>query len=319
MTRPRIVVLGSCVVDLLVSVPRRPATGETVIATDFSMFAGGKGLNQAVGVARSGGDATLIGRIGEDPFGATAIEALDQAGVSREFLMQDPDARTGLGLPLVEPSGANAIVFVPGANACVGVSDVAAAAPAIRRADMLLLQLELPVETAVEAARVAAATATRVLLNAAPAVPVPPVLLGLVDLLVVNEIEAGQLAGRGGTDASTADVASELFRRWEPAAVVVTLAHDGVLIVDLHGARTFPAYAVDTVDAVGAGDAFCAGFAVELCRGESCDDALVYAQAAGALTVTKRGAEPAIPRRAEIDAFMRSRPAPAFHIRPPTR
>ena len=290
--------------DLVVHAARRPDMGETVIATDSSLFVGGKGLNQAVGAARSDAETTLIGRIGRDPFGMSITQALDRSGVSRAFLIEDPDVMTGIGLPLIDPAGANSIVFVSGANGRVDVSDIHAAAPAIKNADMLLLQLELPVETAVEAAQLAGKLNTKVLLNTAPAVEVPSPLVGLADLVVANEIEARQLAGEHGS-AGIATVAQHLFRTWRPAAMLVTLGADGVLVCDSRGLRTFSAFRVDPVDTVGAGDAFCAGLAVELSRGANVDRALAYAQASAALSVTRRGAEASIPRRNEIEDFLR--------------
>jgi ribokinase len=303
MTGPSIAVLGSCVVDLVVSVPRLPRTGETLIASDMGMFAGGKGLNQAIGAVRSGADATLIGRIGPDPFGQFLTNALDRAGVSRKLVTVDRQAKTGLGLPLVEPSGQNAIVFVSGANGRVNASDVAAAVDAISDADMLLLQLELPPESALEAAGVAAAAGTKVLLNSAPAAPIPSELVGMADVLVANEAEARELSKDSGI-APLEDLVFQLFAIWEPTALVVTRGEKGVVVHDRTGIRTFPAFAVDSIDAVGAGDAFCAALAVELCRGTPIDKAIVYGQAAGALTVTRSGAEPAIPKRSEIVDFI---------------
>jgi ribokinase len=308
MTQPSIVVLGSCVIDLVLSVPTLPVRGETMIADASAMFVGGKGVNQAIAAARSEAHATMIGRVGADPFGTHIIEALDAAGVDRHHVLVDPTAMTGLGVPLVDPSGANAIVFVAGANDQVSESDVAAAEPAIRAADMLLLQLELPAEIALAATRVAANAGTKVLLNAAPAVPIPPGLAGAVDVLVVNEIEARQLAG--GHDGSLGDVVVRLADVWDPAIVIVTLGEEGVFVHDRSGVRGWPAFAVDSLDAVGAGDAFCAGLAVELCRGTPLDGAVAYGQAAGALTTAKPGAVPAIPTRAEIIAFMDATPRP---------
>jgi ribokinase len=304
MSRPSIAVLGSCVIDLIVSVPRLPVLGETLIGSDASIHVGGKGVNQAIGVARSDAEATMIGRIGDDPFGESVLDALDAEGIDREHVVVDRDATTGLGLPLVEPSGANAIVFTPGANGRITPLNVAAAEPAIRRADMLLLQLELPTDSAVAAARAASEAGTRILLNAAPAVPVPSALVGSVDLLVVNEIEARQLAGEGAPEGQLNGVIADLFEAWRPEAVVVTLGEDGVLVRDSSGTRSFAAFAVASIDAVGAGDAFCAGLAVEICRGARLDEAVAYGQAAGALATTKRGAGPAIPRRSEIVAIL---------------
>jgi ribokinase len=288
--RPRIVVLGSANMDLVVSSGALPRPGETVVGRDFVTIAGGKGANQAVAAARAGGDCGFIGAVGSDPFGAELTEQLRRAGVDTGRL-RTVDGASGVALIAVDDAGENMIVVAPGANATMtGLS--AADRAAITSADVLMCQLEVPVGTVQEAAWTARDHGVRVVLNAAPARPLPVELTMAVDVLLVNRVEAETIAGSASTEALLAAV----------PRVVLTLGPAGVEYADRHGARLrVPAPVVATVDSTAAGDAFAGAFAVAWAEGRPVEDVLRWACAAGAACARKRGASSALPARAEID------------------
>jgi len=298
-------VLGSFMMDLSVRVQRRPRPGETVVGTAFDMYLGGKGFNQAIAARRSGAETAMIGRLGGDDFGRRFLDRLASEGIDGRQVGVDRDAGTGVGVPLVEAGGENSIVVVPRANARMTVADVDAAAAAIAGSRVLLLQLELPVPVVVAAARHGRGAGCTVVLNPAPAVVDVERFAGLVDVLVPNEVEALRLAG-GGTDVVAA--ADELRRR-TGAMVAVTAGGDGAFVLDGTGHAHLAAHDVVPVDTVGAGDAFCGALGARLAAGDDLAAAAAYANACAALSVTRAGAEPSIPTRSEVDAFLGGTPS----------
>ncbi|GGO30050.1 ribokinase [Micromonospora parathelypteridis] len=292
MPQTRVAVVGSANMDLVAMAPALPRVGETMLGTDFVMVPGGKGANQAVAAVRAGASCAFLGAIGSDAFGVTLKARITAAGVDTSHL-RVVYGTSGVALVMVNAQGENAIMVTPGANdALVGLTEEELAT--VRAADVLVAQLEVPVETVTAAAVAARAAGTRVILNAAPARDLPPELLGAVDVLVVNEGEAQALAGRG---------------REEPRALleltpraVLTLGGEGAWYVDRDGAEVHvPAVRVDVVDSTAAGDAFTAALAVGWGEGRDLVDAVRWASAAGAACVRKLGASVALPRRAEID------------------
>lgn len=298
--RPRIAVVGSLNMDLVAWAPRRPERGESLAGTRFATYLGGKGFNQAVAAARLGADVTMVGRVGQDDFGAAFLAGLKRAGVDARHVGRDANRCTGVGLPLVEPDGANSIVVVLGANLALVAENVDAAIEAIATADVLMLQLEVPQETSLHAARIARAAGATVLLNPAPAQPILPDLLRASDWLTPNEVEARMLTGAGAS--SPAASARSLLDRGA-RRVLVTLGAAGCLHVSAQEEIACPAYPVQAVDTTAAGDAFCAGLAVALAEGRDAAAAMRFANAAGALAVTIAGAGPSLPERAAVDAL----------------
>jgi ribokinase len=299
-----IAVLGSLMMDLVVRAPRLPVRGETLFGHDFAMFVGGKGGNQAIAAARLGASpVTMIGRVGADPFGDRVIETLESDGVDCRFLALDAEAGTGVALPMVFDDGGNSIVSVPRANMRVTVAQVEAAAAAITSAAMLLLQFEVPAEANIVAARLARRAGVPVLLNAAPVGEFPPELWSLASCLVVNEVEASAFATTAEPDADPLVQARELLGRG-PAVVVVTLGDQGSVLATGDAIERIPAFPVDAVDSVGAGDAFCAAFALALAEGQSTASAARFASAAGAISATRPGAAASLPFRAEVEALV---------------
>ncbi|MDO3700806.1 ribokinase [Micromonospora sp. C28SCA-DRY-2] len=292
MRQTRVVVVGSANMDLVATAPALPRPGETLLGTDFVTVPGGKGANQAVAAARAGAACAFLGAIGSDSFGVTLRARITAAGVDTSQLRVVYGA-SGVALVMVNAEGENAILVTPGANGAFTALTEAELA-AVRDADVLVAQLEVPVETVTAAAVAARAAGTRVVLNAAPARPVPAELLAAVDLLVVNENEARALTGRG---------------RDEPRALldlvpraVLTLGAEGAWYGDRDGTDVHvPAVKVDVVDSTGAGDAFTAALAVGWGEGRDLVDAVRWAAAAGAACARRLGASVALPRRAEID------------------
>ncbi|MGW2093974.1 ribokinase [Promicromonospora sukumoe] len=294
-----VVVVGSANVDLVVDVPRHPAGGETILGGDLRRTPGGKGANQAVAAARAGGAATtFVGALGRDESGKLLLASLDGAGV-RTDTVERVDAPTGTALITVSPDGENAIVVAPGANSRVRVG--AAQARRIAAADVVLAQLEIPLGTVIAAARERREGALFVL-NAAPSRDLPDALWEQVDVLVVNEHEAGDLAGPGA--ASPEALAAALLER--VPAVVVTLGARGSLVArrGLKPVRV-PAAEVAVVDTTGAGDTYCGVLAAALARSgiAGLAQAARLAGAAGALAVTRPGAQDAVPDAADVVAL----------------
>ena len=296
---PRIAVVGSFVTDLVFRAPRRPERGETLVGHSLDVFEGGKGFNQAVAAARAGAEVVMIGRLGEDDFGARFLSALERENIDASFVVRDAGNATGVACPLVEDSGDNSIVIVPRANAALCAADVERASQAIASADVLLAQLEVPVAASLRAAQIARSAGRRIILNPAPALAFADALLAAADIVVPNEVECAGLTGC----QDVVDAARMLLERGVPA-IIVTLGEQGALLVERSGERRVPAHTVDVVDTTAAGDAFCGALAVALASGAALDDAVAFANAAGALAVTKLGAEPSMPRRADIETLL---------------
>jgi ribokinase len=306
VTAGRVCVIGSFMTDLVVEAPRRPEAGETVVGSRFEMFLGGKGFNQAVAAARAGATTTMVGRLGADEFGSAFLAALESNAIGHAHVEVDAEVGTGVGAPVVEPSGENSIIIVPRANALLSTDHIARAAAAIEQADVLLLQLESPIETAIAASEIARAAGVTVVLNPAPARGVAGLerLRGAVDVLVPNEVEASSLLGVDDP-LDVESLATALADAWG-CPVVLTIGRRGCVAATDGDVRVHPAVPVTPIDSVGAGDAFCGVLGAWLAGGADLADAVVHANAAGALTVTTRGAEPSMPHRDDIVATARA-------------
>ncbi|MEO8285281.1 MAG: ribokinase [Chloroflexota bacterium] len=304
---PRVVVVGSVNMDLVVRAPRFALAGETILGDAFETIPGGKGSNQAVAARRAGADVAMVGRVGGDEFGSTMRRTLSGEGISVEHVeIMDAEA-TGVALITVDGTGENTIIVVPGANGHLSPGDIEAAHAEIAAADILLMQLEIPLPAVERAAQLAHERGVTVILNAAPARPLPAHLLSMVDYLVVNETEARLMAGTGSDHASPEEAARNL-QALGARNVVVTLGHEGSLLVSDSGATvSAPAFTVHPVDTTAAGDGFVGALAVALAEGAEPADALRRGNAAGALAVTREGAQPSLPTRAEIDEFLTRR------------
>ncbi|GAB2987516.1 ribokinase [Actinotalea caeni] len=300
---PRVCVLASFMYDLVVTAPVRPGPGETVVGSSFETFVGGKGFNQAVAARRAGAEVGVIGRLGDDSFGEEFRAFLHAEGIAADHVLADAGSGTGVGLPVVEDGGQNSIVIVPRANLHVTRHDVAAASGAIAGADVLLVQLELPMPATLAAVRIAHGSGVRVVLNPAPYQELPADLLAMVDVLVPNEVELRQLA-HADADTPVADVATAWWQG-RPGALVVTLGSEGVLLLEGDAApEHVPALAVDAVDTIGAGDTFCGNLGARLAAGDPLREAVLRANAAAALSVQRHGGAPSAPRVDEVDHLL---------------
>lgn len=303
MNEPRIVVVGSVNADMVVQLDRIPALGETVTGGRFVMPAGGKGANQAVAAARLGADVTLVARVGDDVFGAQALRNFADERIRTDFILRDATAHTGVALIMVDNQGQNVIAVAPGANGAITCGDVDRAADRLRQAAVVLLQLEIPMDVVVHAARLAARAKVPVILDPAPAAPLPRELLEAVDYITPNETEAERLTGIAVTDQPSAEAAARHLLAAGARRVIITLGARGALLAEA-GRMTFVASVAVTVkDTTAAGDAFNGGLAVALARGLTPERAVRRACLVGALATTRVGAQPSLPTSAEVDQF----------------
>jgi ribokinase len=299
MNKP-IVVVGSINMDLMLRCPHLPRPGETVAGRDFRTVPGGKGANQAVAAVRLGAQVELIGCVGNDPFGAEASAALRAEGVGLAHLCIVPQYATGIAMVLVDDAGENSIALAPGANHALSVAQIDAAAPQIAAAGLLVCQLETPLAAVQRAIVAAHAAGVPVLLNPAPAQPLPGELLRQVELLVLNEGEAALLAGSAVNDTSQAADAAALLRRRGARTVLVTLGADGVVLADAQGCLHLPAHPARALDSTGAGDTFVGALAVACIEGCELRAAVDFAQSAAAFSVERVGAQASMPRAADL-------------------
>ena len=304
----RIVVVGSLNADLVVGVDRFPGPGETVAGRDFAVIPGGKGANQACAAARLGGDVAMVGRVGADAYGEALRASLAAAGVDVSHVHVDGSTHTGLALIAVDASGQNEIVIVPGANGTFTEAALEASRDAVAAAGVVLLQLEVPLDTVEAAARLARRAGARVILDPAPAAPLSSGLLREVEYLTPNETELGALVTERPPEAESEAVrqARALLGRGA-RNVVVKRGEHGALLVGAAGEAAWPAFPVRAVDATAAGDAWNGAFAFALARGSAPVDAGRLATAAACVSVTRRGAQPSMPVLPEVEALLRGR------------
>ena len=295
-----IVVVGSLNMDLVMRMERTPIGGETVPGLDFAMLPGGKGANQAVACARMGANVIMVGRVGIDPNGDVLKAGLAADGIDAREVRGLASTHTGVASIWVESDGQNRIVLSPGANGLLDAASVARANTMIDMCGLLIVQLEVPVAAVQAAIARAYAAHVPVLLNPAPALPLPDELWQQVDILVVNESEAAAYAGMPVDDPNAAVAAGQALRARGPDRVLVTLGAQGVVVIDGAGPRHAPARKVKAVDTTAAGDTFIGALASALCEGLSLDEAVDLGQAAAALCVARRGAQTSIPYRRQL-------------------
>jgi len=303
-----IVVVGSLSVDFVMRVPRRPAKGETVSGYDFNTFVGGKGNNQALAAARAGAAVHMVGRVGKDQYGERLAAMLKQSNVDTTHLIQDRNAGTGIANIYVDSEGDNSIVIIAQANGRLSNDDVAAAMPTIEQSAIMMLQLEVPYETVLAAAKAGRKAGVRVMLNPAPAPlngKLPAELLPNIDLLIPNQTEAELLTGIKVVDQGSAIRAAQKLQQAGIAEVIITMGEQGVVVLERSGATHFiSAFRVTVVDTTAAGDAFCGALAASLAEQRSLKDAAIVGCAAGALACTHNGAEPSLPTKTEIEQLL---------------
>jgi ribokinase len=293
----KIVVVGSFNMDLTTYMERLPRPGETVHGRQFVTGPGGKGSNQAVAAARLGAEVTFVGRVGMDGFGDTAIQTWQAEGINTRYVVRDSENATGVAPIFVDDSGENCIVVALGANLAVSPADVDAASDVIAQADVLVVQLEIDLNTVAHALRVAKQHGVRTILNPAPAAQLPESTLALADYLTPNETELETLLGSVPDDLRQAV-------KLPQQTLVMTAGARGARWATQSDSGDVPTYKVQVVDTTGAGDAFNAGLAVALAEGKALTDAIAFANATAAMCVTRPGTAPSLPQRAEVEALM---------------
>ena len=301
---PKVVVVGSFNMDLVIKTERRPQKGETLIGEEFGMFIGGKGANQAIAASRLGADVTMIGRLGTDLFGDTFLSEFAREKIDTDFVVRDAAVGTGVASPVIDADGDNSIIIVPRANMRLDVEDVERASRKIADADVLLLQLEVPIEPSQRAAEIARTNGVEVILNPAPACELPDSFLALVDILIPNEVETEFLSKVAVADDEGARLAAHVLFEKGVSTIVLTLGSRGALLLTSDQSKLVPAYSVKVVDTTAAGDAFCGAIAIALAGGEKIEDAVAFANATGALAVTVLGAAPSMPTSEQVHAFL---------------
>lgn len=303
----RIVVIGSSNTDMVVKAPHLPAAGETVLGGEFMMNAGGKGANQAVAAARYGGRVSFVARVGDDMFGRQTLEAMREDGIDTSYVAVDREHASGVALISVNAEGENSIVVASGANMALGRGHIDRAAGEIRAADVVLMQLEVPVSTVAYAAEVAAAAGVPVILNPAPA-PTEPLgaeLLSRLEAITPNRSEAARISGIEVTDIGSARRAAEAIHAMGVRNVIITLGGEGSLMYDGVHFEHVEAVRVEAVDTTAAGDTFNGVLACCMAEGRTLAEAARMAGVAAAISVTRMGAQSAAPTRAEVEAFIK--------------
>lgn len=304
---PKIAVLGSMNMDLVIRCAHLPRPGETLLAESSAEICGGKGANQAVAAARAGGEVSMIGRVGDDAFADRLVSNLVREGIDCSHVHETENCASGLATVFVEESGENSIVVVPGANGRVSREDVSAASSLIAASDILLVQLEVPVETVVAAIKVACSSGVKVILDPAPAPnECPPELLN-VCLLCPNESEAAAILGTTIGSVADAEIAArELYFRGA-RNVAITLGAEGTLYWDGTNATLVAPFSTTVVDTTAAGDAFAGALAVQWIQSGNLVEAIGFANAAGSLAASRMGAQPGLASQKEIEALWRTK------------
>lgn len=300
MSDHSITVIGSSNTDMVIKTSRLPLPGETILGGDFLMNPGGKGANQAVAAARLSGKVTLVAKVGNDVFGREARELFQAENLNIAYLSSDDSAPSGIALITVNEQGENCIVVAPGSNARLLREDIDMAAEAIREAEIVLMQLEVPLDTVTYATEMAVAAGRKVILNPAPAQPLPTSLLSMIYLITPNETEAEILTGIPVRDQTSAIAAARALLSMGVKAVVMTLGSQGALVVTDELCELIPTKSVKVVDTTAAGDCFNGALAVALCEGFSLQEAISFANKAATISVTRMGAQASAPFRNEI-------------------
>lgn len=298
-----IVVIGSSNTDMVVKTSHLPAGGETVLGGTFFMNAGGKGANQAVAAARYGNRVVFVAKTGDDLFGKQVLKSLEQDNIVTDYVFVDKENPSGVALITIDSEAENCIVVAPGANMSLSPADIDVASEEIRNADVLLMQLESPVETVTYAAKMAAEAGVPVILNPAPA-PAEPLseeLLKNLYLITPNRSEASRLSGIEVKDMESAYRAAKAIRDMGPKCVIITLGNEGSLLDDGAMPMRVEALKVEAVDTTAAGDTYNGVLASVIAEGRSLIEAMREANVAAAISVTRMGAQPAAPTREEIN------------------
>lgn len=303
MSESKILVIGSSNTDMVICTGHLPLPGETVIGGTFFMNPGGKGANQAVTVARLGGRVSFICKTGSDIFGHQANQLFNEEGIDTSYVFSDTKNPSGVALITVDTDAENCIVVAPGANTHLTPNDLKRSAEAVEAADIILLQLEIPMQTVEAAARMAYRLGKKVVLNPAPASKLSAGLLETLYAITPNETEAEAISGIRITDERTAEEAARKIASMGVCNVIITLGAKGALVFDGEHCEVVPAYKIQAVDTTAAGDVFNGALVVALSEGRTLPEAVRFACKASAISVTRVGAQNSVPYRTEVDVF----------------
>lgn len=296
----KIVVTGSSNTDMIIKLTKLPKPGETILGGKFSTAAGGKGANQAVAAVRAGGNVTFISRIGSDMLGDNSLKGFIQDGLNVSGIIKDSEEPSGVALIFVDEKGENSIAVAPGSNAKLSPGDINDKRNIIADADILLMQLEIPLETVEAAAKLAIENNVQIILNPAPAQKLSDSLLGKISIITPNETEAEILTGVPVQNEEDAERAAKVLLEKGVGTVIITLGSKGAFIYDKTHKELVPSYKVKAVDTTAAGDVFNGALSVALSEGKNLKDSVLFANAAAALSVTKLGAQPSAPYKKDI-------------------
>jgi len=299
------VVVGSINMDMVAMVGELPRIGETVLGDSFFSAVGGKGANQATAIAKLQCPVCLVARIGKDLFGRQMLSTLKENSVGTRFLIEDDGASSGVALVNVDKAGENTVVVIPGTNQRLSKEDVLRAEPEIAKAKVLVVQFEIPLETANTALDLAKRYEVKTILNPAPSYQLPEGLFQKVDILTPNETELGRLVNENVSTRDDMKRVSQKLLELGVKTVVLTLGGEGVMVADKKGFRHYPALPVKVVDTTGAGDAFTGGLAAFLTEGLDLDQAVKRAIEVAGYSVTKPGAQLSLPTRREFEEFIK--------------
>jgi len=306
MSSKVIAVIGSTNMDLVALAPRIPVTGETLTGRDFFMVPGGKGANQAVAAAKLGANVLFVAKLGKDNFAEASLENFKKVGIDTRYVEQIDGVPSGIAVIAIDDNGKNSIIVVPGANAKLMPKDVLDAEADIAKAAVVVCQLEVPLKTVEQAAKVAKKHNIPFILDPAPVVPLSDELLAMVDVIKPNEIEAQMLTGVKVTDFQSASKAADVLFAKGVKNVMITLGSNGFMIATKEGRELIANHKVKAIDSTAAGDTFTGAMACRLAAGDLLREAAIYANAAAALSVTKLGAQSSMPTKQEVDDFIAS-------------
>jgi len=300
MCTNRIVVIGSSNTDMVIKTSKLPVPGQTILGGDFFINGGGKGANQAVAAARLGGEVSFIARTGADVFGVQSRQAFNNENINTDFLLTDPDHASGVALITIDSNGENCIVVAPGANSYLSPEDINMSCEEILASNIVLMQLEIPLETVTYSAKLAFGVGKKVILNPAPALQIPDDLLSTLYLITPNETEAEMITGIPVKDIESATVAARNLHERGVKVVIITLGSKGALLYAGDGAKHILSPKVEAVDTTAAGDVFNEAIAVALSEGFELEKAVEFACKAASISVTRMGAQSSAPYLKEI-------------------
>ena len=295
-----IIVVGSSNTDMVIKAAKFPLPGETILGGEFFLFPGGKGANQAVAAARLGGNVIFIAKVGNDIFGEQALQQFKREGIITDYVAKDPNLPSGVALITVDSKGENTIVVAQGSNGALSPEDVKKAEREFENAEIVLTQLETPLPTILHLVKLARSTGKKMILNPAPAMPLPDDLFPYLYLITPNETETETLTGIKIKDQASMKLAAEKLKDKGVANVIITLGAEGVYLHDTAGGRHIPTRKVQVVDSTAAGDVFNGALAVALSENRTLEQAAEFANHAAAISVTKMGAQASAPYRKEM-------------------